>query len=89
MSRDHQEVDELTAQFKALLPALSQARSTPDRPTTCAVCCSVCTAWLKVHFSKEEEIYLPLLDDTLTPAEAGEMFEKMEAAAGEAKRHAA
>ena len=40
---------------------------------------------VKVHFAKEEEIYLPLLDARLTPDEANRMFEAMEEAAGEAK----
>ena len=42
---------------------------------------------VKVHFAKEEEIYLPLLDARLTAAEAREMFLAMEAAAAEAKGH--
>lgn len=40
---------------------------------------------VKVHFAKEEEVYLPLLDANLSVKEAREMFEAMEAAAGEAK----
>jgi hypothetical protein len=43
---------------------------------------------VKVHFAKEEEVYLPILDQQLTPESAQEMFEAMEAAAHEAK-HAA
>jgi iron-sulfur cluster repair protein YtfE (RIC family) len=42
---------------------------------------------VKVHFAKEEEIYLPLLDSKLTAEEAHAMFEAMEAAAREAKEH--
>jgi hypothetical protein len=38
-----------------------------------------------VHFAKEEEIYLPLLDNALSPAEAEAMFAAMEAAAAVAK----
>jgi len=40
---------------------------------------------VKLHFAKEEEIYLPLLDAKLTAEEAHAMFEAMEAAANEAK----
>ena len=40
---------------------------------------------VKVHFVKEEEVYLPLLDARLAPADAYRMFEDMEAAAGEAR----
>ena len=42
-------------------------------------------ALVKVHFAKEEEIYLPLLDARLTPEDAHRMFEEMEMAAQEAK----
>jgi iron-sulfur cluster repair protein YtfE (RIC family) len=43
-------------------------------------------ALVKVHFAKEEELYLPLLDARLSPAEAEHMFADMEKAAKEAKR---
>ena len=43
---------------------------------------------VKIHFAKEEEVYLPILDQRLTPESAQEMFEAMEAAAHAAK-HAA
>jgi len=39
---------------------------------------------VSVHFAKEEEIYLPLLDAGLTAEEAAEMFERLEEAAHEA-----
>ena len=40
---------------------------------------------VKVHFAKEEEGYLPILDARLTPDEARHLFENMEAAAHQAK----
>jgi iron-sulfur cluster repair protein YtfE (RIC family) len=43
-------------------------------------------ALVKVHFAKEEEVYLPILDERLSPNEAQEMFEAMENAAGQAKQ---
>ncbi|MBI3166382.1 MAG: hypothetical protein HYZ24_16985 [Chloroflexi bacterium] len=45
-------------------------------------------ALVKLHFAKEEEVYLPILDQRLTPESAREMFEAMEDAAHKAK-HAA
>lgn len=42
-------------------------------------------ALVKVHFAKEEEVYLPILEERLSPEEAREMFEAMERAAGQAK----
>jgi hypothetical protein len=44
------------------------------------------SALVRVHFAKEEEIYLPILDARLTTEEARRMFETMERAAQEAKR---
>ncbi len=46
-------------------------------------------ALVKVHFAKEEEVYLPLLDARLSPAEARQMFAALEAAAHEAKQRLA
>jgi iron-sulfur cluster repair protein YtfE (RIC family) len=45
-------------------------------------------ALVKVHFAKEEEVYLPILEERLTVEEAREMFEAMERAAGRAKQAA-
>jgi hemerythrin-like domain-containing protein len=42
----------------------------------------------RVHFVKEEQIYLPLLDEKLDEASAAEMFRALEAAASQAKRSA-
>jgi hypothetical protein len=44
-------------------------------------------ALVKVHFAKEEEIYLPLLDARLTAPEATRLFGQMEAAAGVGHEH--
>jgi hypothetical protein len=45
-------------------------------------------ALVKVHFAKEEEVYLPILDARLSLEEAREMFEAMENAASQAKQAA-
>lgn len=42
----------------------------------------------RVHFVKEEQVYLPLLDDKLDEGSAHTMFEALEAAAHEAKARA-
>jgi hemerythrin-like domain-containing protein len=89
MSRDHQEVGDLTAQLKALLPALEQGLLSTGQANDLRRILYGLYSLIKVHFAKEEEIYLPLLDANLTQSETDDMFEKMEAAAGEAKRHVA
>lgn len=86
MSRDHQEVGDLTAQLKALLPVLKKGALSVDQANDLRRILYGLYSLVKLHFAKEEEIYLPLLDANLTQAEANDMFEKMEAAAGEAKR---
>ncbi|HLO28509.1 MAG TPA: hemerythrin domain-containing protein [Anaerolineales bacterium] len=43
-------------------------------------------ALVKVHFAKEEEVYLPILEERLSQEQAREMFEAMETAASHAKR---
>jgi len=85
MSRDHVEVglyiDELALLRNGLTnKALTAAQATSLRRVLYGV-----YALVKVHFAKEEEVYLPILDQRLTPESAQEMFEAMEAAAHKAK----
>jgi hypothetical protein len=42
-------------------------------------------AVVKIHFAKEEEVYLPILDARLTADEAHQLFEAMGRAAQEAR----
>ncbi|MBI1793281.1 MAG: hemerythrin domain-containing protein [Chloroflexi bacterium] len=85
MSRDHVEVglyiDELALLRNGLTDnALTAAQVTSLRRVLYGV-----YALVKVHFAKEEEVYLPILDQRLTPESAQEMFEAMETAAHNAK----
>ena len=85
MSRDHVEVglniDELALLRNGLTDnALTAAQVTSLRRVLYGV-----YALVKVHFAKEEEVYLPILDQRLTPESAQEMFEAMETAAHKAK----
>lgn len=89
MSRDHHEVGDLTAQLKALLPELEKDALSADQANDLRRVLYGLYSLVKVHFAKEEKIFLPLLDANLTQSEANAMFENMEAAAGEAKRLAA
>ena len=41
-------------------------------------------AVVKLHFTEEEEIYIPILEEALDAAHAREMFEHMEVAAADA-----
>jgi len=85
MSRDHVEVGRLTAELGDLRLQLGAGTLVPAQANALRRVLYGLYALVKVHFAKEEEVYLPLLDARLTEAEAHVMFEAMEAAASEAK----
>ena len=86
MRRDHVEVGRLTEELGALRVQLIGAASItlPQSKTLRRVLYGL-YALLKVHFAKEEEVYLPLLDARLSRAEAEHMFAAMEEAAQAAR----
>lgn len=83
MSRDHAEVD----RYLDELDQLRRDISTQSYKSLQRVLYSL-YALVKVHFAKEEEVYLPILEERLSAEQAKEMFEAMEAAAGQAKQAA-
>jgi iron-sulfur cluster repair protein YtfE (RIC family) len=83
MSRDHVEVGRLTQELSGLRAQLTTGGEVQFKALRRVL--YGLYALVKVHFAKEEEIYLPLLDGRLAPEAAGEMFEVMEAAAETAK----
>lgn len=85
MSRDHQEVQQLTDELDSLRVHRSQLSITTLQAQALRRVLYGLYTLVKVHFAKEEAVYLPLLDARLTPDEAHTMFENMEAAAHEAK----
>jgi iron-sulfur cluster repair protein YtfE (RIC family) len=87
MSRDHIEVARLTEELATLRVHKSQLTITSIQAMALRRVLYGLYALVALHFAKEEEIYLPLLDAKLTADEAHTMFEKMEAAAHEAKEH--
>ena len=85
MSRDHVEVGRYIEELSYLRNTLNgQVLTTPQVIALRRILFGV-YALLKVHFAKEEEVYLPILDRNLTPESAQEMFEAMETAAHNAK----
>jgi iron-sulfur cluster repair protein YtfE (RIC family) len=89
MVRDHVEIGRLTDELALLRAGLSSVPvSDVQMQSLRRVLYGLC-ALVKVHFAKEEEVYLPLLDARLSAAEAHQMFEAMEAAAREAKQRLA
>jgi iron-sulfur cluster repair protein YtfE (RIC family) len=88
MSRDHVEVGRLTEELASLRAQFAGGTPTDAQARDLRRVLYGLYALVRVHFAKEEEVYLPLLDARLTPDEARAMFEAMERAAGEAKAHA-
>lgn len=82
MSRDHVEVARLTHELSECLGSWSG--SDADRLRARRLLYGL-YALVGVHFAKEEEVYLPLLDEALSRGDAAKMFEAMEEAAGRAK----
>lgn len=85
MSRDHVEIARLTEELGSLRVHKSQLTITSIQAMALRRVLYGLYAMVKLHFAKEEEIYLPLLDAKLSAGEARSMFENMEAAAHEAK----
>ncbi len=85
MKRDHTAVHTLIEELAGLVEKF-KAGSTPGIENALRRVLYGLYTLVGVHFAKEEEIYLPLLDAGLTPAEAAEMFERLEEAAHEAHR---
>lgn len=85
MSRDHVEVGRLTDELSGLRAAIGSGAPTAAQVKDLRRVLYGLYALVKVHFAKEEEVYLPILDQRLGASEARAMFEAMEKAAGEAK----
>lgn len=85
MSRDHVEVGRLTEELGSLRSHLvgTSMSASQERALRCVL--YGLFALVSVHFAKEEEIYLPILDARLTAEEATWLFEAMELAVQEAK----
>ena len=88
MSRDHVEVGFYIEELASLRKGLTGEVLTTVQVKSLQRVLYGVYGLVKVHFAKEEEVYLPILDQHLTPESAQKMFEAMEAAAHEAK-HAA
>ncbi len=85
MSRDHVEVDRLIGELGLIRSNLSGSTLTVSQIKDLRRVLYGLYTLVKMHFAKEEEVYLPILDARLTPDEARSLFEKMEHAAHQAK----
>lgn len=85
MSRDHVEIGRLTEELAAWMGRNVETSISTSYENDLRRVLYGLYAIIKLHLAKEEEVYLPLLDARLSPEEARDMFEKMEAVAREAK----
>ncbi len=87
MSRDHVEVERLTDELAKIRAQLNSNEIGARQANELKRVLYGLYTLVKLHFAKEEEVYLPLLDANLTPAEAEVMFEAMEKVAHAPKEH--
>jgi hemerythrin-like domain-containing protein len=84
MSRDHVEIAKLTAELQRLSDALQHGEPGLHDVKDLRRVLYGLYAVVTLHFAEEEEIYLRVLDERLSPQEAQQMFESMGHAAHEA-----
>jgi iron-sulfur cluster repair protein YtfE (RIC family) len=80
MRRDHVEVVAMTQELQQLREGLGGQPTVAQRRSLQRVLYGL-YAVIRLHFAKEEEVYVPVLDETLTPDEADAMFTAMHKAA--------
>lgn len=80
MSRDHVEVAKLTEELGALEKKLDQAPTAATQQELRRTLYGLYRL-VDLHFAKEEEVYLPILEQHLTVEQGKELFEKMGKAA--------
>ena len=82
MSRDHVAIHQMTTDVQALRSQLDSTHLTPLDEQSLRRLLYGLHALVRVHFAKEEEVFLPVLDAGLTPNKAHDLFASMERAAG-------
>lgn len=85
MIRDHVAITQMIQDLQALRRQLDSTRLTPADEQALRRLLYGLYAVVKVHFAKEEEVFLPALDAGLTPDKAHSLFETMERTAGAIK----
>lgn len=81
MSRDHVEIGRLVAELGTLRDQLDAGSISRRQANELRRLLYGLHAVVRLHFLKEEEVYLPLLDAQLTQAEGADLIEAIAAAA--------
>lgn len=78
MSRDHQAIGAKVEELERLGASLKEGHAVePSDRTEAARLLYGLAALLENHFAKEEEIYLPLLEEGLSPEEAAQLADRL------------
>lgn len=85
MSRDHTEISRLTAELASLRSQLAEAATYSTLEKALRRVLYGLYTLIKLHFAKEEEVYLSLLDARLPPDDTQRMLAAMARAAQEAR----
>jgi hypothetical protein len=85
MSRDHVEVVTLTSGLATLRDAIPVSGPSTAQILETRQLLYGLYALIRVHIAKEEEIYLPILEDSLDGEGAAELYDRMETAAAKAR----
>lgn len=87
MSRDHVEISRLTEQLRVLQARICQPDFDHAGANELRRLLYGLYAIVKLHCAKEEEIYLPILDNHLSEGDAHELFHKIAAIAHDDAQH--
>jgi hemerythrin-like domain-containing protein len=85
MEVDHAEVSRLTSELRQMRDALNAGPPSDEQAEVLRRLLYGLYTLIGVHFAKEERVYLPVLDEGLSPDAAAAMFERMERAATHAR----
>jgi iron-sulfur cluster repair protein YtfE (RIC family) len=88
MSRDHEEVGALSAELVSRSSQLPAGQIPEQDARELRRLLYGLYALVRVHFAKEEQVYLPLLDRSLSLEEGRALFTAMEKEAATARHHA-
>lgn len=79
MVQDHHRLRAMTAELEDLHPRLTgDVELTPDEVTSLRRILYGLHALVTVHLMKEEEVYLPILDECLSPEQGARLAEEMD-----------
>jgi hemerythrin-like domain-containing protein len=86
MQVDHMEVERLTAELEGIRRGLTGQSPTPEQARQLRGLLYGLYTLIRVHFVKEEGVYLPLLEGGLSEEAATAMFARMEQKASEVRQ---